>query len=264
MAGRPIVRARIAVCEFAEPLAVTRPKTLARSSCAVSLGARSSAKMMWLSPFCAIPFCTIPFCTASPCTLPSCAVLSRLCKVAQEEFEYPYFFQTEYTDVGSLRGHAQLRNSATTGILAGERNQKYSFNQGIFLDIFPLDNIPDDKRQRENQAKKIRHYKNRACFWAKFTTRYSGTSKSVLKQNVKKMISGLFGNFMEKYQLEKRDYCRFEKACEEFDFDKTLLVSTLSLAGPMPFSYFYKFLTYLPSFFQRNQVRCYVDFADLS
>ena len=33
------------------------------------------------------------------------------------------------------------------------------------------------------------------------------------------MISGLFGNFMEKYQLEKRDYCRFEKACEEFDFD---------------------------------------------
>ena len=65
----------------------------------------------------------------------------KLCKVAQEEFEYPYFFQTEYTDVGSLRGHAQLRNSATTGILAGERNQKYSFNQGIFLDIFPLDNI---------------------------------------------------------------------------------------------------------------------------
>ena len=34
----------------------------------------------------------------------------KLCKVAQEEFEYPYFFQTEYTDVGSLRGHAQLRN----------------------------------------------------------------------------------------------------------------------------------------------------------
>lgn len=140
----------------------------------------------------------------------------------------------------SLRGHAQLRNSATTGILAGERNQKYSFNQGIFLDIFPLDNIPDDKRQRENQAKKIRHYKNRACFWAKFTTRYSGTSKSVLKQNVKKMISGLFGNFMEKYQLEKRDYCRFEKACEEFDFDKTLLVSTLSLDESNEAFYKYK------------------------
>jgi lipopolysaccharide cholinephosphotransferase len=32
----------------------------------------------------------------------------KLCKVAQEEFEYPYFFQTEYTDVGSLRGHTQL------------------------------------------------------------------------------------------------------------------------------------------------------------
>ena len=78
----------------------------------------------------------------------SCAKLRR------KSLNIPNFFQTEYTDVGSLRGHAQLRNSATTGILAGERNQKYSFNQGIFLDIFPLDNIPDDKRQRENQAKK--------------------------------------------------------------------------------------------------------------
>lgn len=77
----------------------------------------------------------------------SCAKLRR------KSLNIP-IFQTEYTDVGSLRGHAQLRNSATTGILAGERNQKYSFNQGIFLDIFPLDNIPDDKRQRENQAKK--------------------------------------------------------------------------------------------------------------
>lgn len=54
------------------------------------------------------------------------------------------------------------------------------------------------------------------------------------------MISGLFGNFMEKYQLEKRDYCRFEKACEEFDFDKTLLVSTLSLDESNEAFYKYK------------------------
>ena len=45
---------------------------------------------------------------------------------------------------------------------------------------------------------------------------------------------------MEKYQLEKRDYCRFEKACEEFDFDKTLLVSTLSLDESNEAFYKYK------------------------
>lgn len=45
---------------------------------------------------------------------------------------------------------------------------------------------------------------------------------------------------MEKYQLEKQDYCRFEKACEEFDFDKTLLVSTLSLDESNEAFYKYK------------------------
>lgn len=67
-----------------------------------------------------------------------------LCKVAPSEFKYPYFFQTEQTDPGSYRGHAQLRNSETTGILKSELKSKLNINQGIFIDIFPLDNVPDD------------------------------------------------------------------------------------------------------------------------
>lgn len=35
----------------------------------------------------------------------------KLCRVAPTEFRYSYFFQTEANDPGSLRGHAQLRNS---------------------------------------------------------------------------------------------------------------------------------------------------------
>ena len=61
----------------------------------------------------------------------------KLCDVAEKEFTYPYFFQTEYTDPGSMRGHAQLRNSQTTGILNVERgkckfNREKSFGE-IFL-----------------------------------------------------------------------------------------------------------------------------------
>ena len=62
----------------------------------------------------------------------------QLCKIAGEEFSYPYFFQTEYTDHGTLRGHAQLRNSMTTAVLKDENHTQYPFNQGIFIDIFPL------------------------------------------------------------------------------------------------------------------------------
>ncbi len=66
-----------------------------------------------------------------------------LCSVAGENFRPPYFFQTEYTDPGSARdNHAQLRNSDTTGILHTELQKQYRFNQGIFIDIFPLDELP--------------------------------------------------------------------------------------------------------------------------
>ena len=68
----------------------------------------------------------------------------KLCKIAPSEFTHPYFFQTEETDKGSYRGHAQLRNSETTGILKTELSDKKTINQGIFIDIFPLDNVPDD------------------------------------------------------------------------------------------------------------------------
>lgn len=82
----------------------------------------------------------------------------KLCEIATKEFKHPYFFQTEHTDHESIRGHAQLRNSLTTGILTNEKGL-FSFNQGLFLDIFPLDNVPNDPDLRIEYIKKIRKYK---------------------------------------------------------------------------------------------------------
>lgn len=79
----------------------------------------------------------------------------KFCEIAPSEFKYPYFFQTEETDPGSLRGHAQLRNSATTGILESERKYKFKFNQGIFLDIFPIETVPADATKRKLQAETL-------------------------------------------------------------------------------------------------------------
>lgn len=72
-----------------------------------------------------------------------------LCAVADKEFAAPYFFQTEYTDPGTCRGHAQLRNSETTGLIKSEAKYHFSFNQGIFIDIFPLDSIPDNQQKKK-------------------------------------------------------------------------------------------------------------------
>lgn len=67
---------------------------------------------------------------------------NRLWEVAAEEFTEPYFFQTTLSEDGFFRAHAQLRNSMTTGFIEDDR--KKSVNKGIFIDIFVLDNIPDN------------------------------------------------------------------------------------------------------------------------
>lgn len=73
----------------------------------------------------------------------------RLCEIAPKEFSHPYFFQTEDTDPGSYRGHAQLRNSETTGILNNGMDEGRNINQGIFIDIFPLDAVPENDSERK-------------------------------------------------------------------------------------------------------------------
>jgi lipopolysaccharide cholinephosphotransferase len=65
----------------------------------------------------------------------------KFIEVAADDFKHPYFLQTEERDRGCIRGHAQLRNSLTTGILNEEINLNLPFNQGVFLDIFPIDGL---------------------------------------------------------------------------------------------------------------------------
>jgi lipopolysaccharide cholinephosphotransferase len=67
----------------------------------------------------------------------------KFLEIAEKELEYPYFVQYYKTEKKYDRGHAQIRNSETTAIIKDDKNKQ--FNKGIFIDIFPLDNVPDNK-----------------------------------------------------------------------------------------------------------------------
>ena len=66
-------------------------------------------------------------------------------------FSHPYFLQTAYSDKDYFHGHAQLRNSLTAAIRPSDAFQP--FNQGIFIDIFVLDEAPDDEAERKDLAR---------------------------------------------------------------------------------------------------------------
>lgn len=90
----------------------------------------------------------------------------KLCKIAPNEFTHPYFWQTNDTDPGSARRHAQLRNSSTTDILKDEMKDGHPlcyFNQGVFMDIFILDEIPDDSNLQKKLCQDLAFHISILC-----------------------------------------------------------------------------------------------------
>lgn len=81
---------------------------------------------------------------------------NKLIEIAPKEFKHPYFFQCADTESGYYRGHAQVRNSDTTAIIPADLWQK--FNQGVFVDIFVFDVIPEDQEKRQHLYEQIRSY----------------------------------------------------------------------------------------------------------
>ena len=172
----------------------------------------------------------------------------KLLKVAETEFKYPYFLQTEYSDPGCLRGHAQLRNSATTGILKTEEG-KFKFNQGLFLDVFVMDNVIDDKKLYEQQKKDAEKYRKRAVKYARWSTRYY--KQNTWQSKVKGILYPVVNTFLRKTKLEEKNFRKFEEVCKRYNNMETKYVTTLEFSfdierwGKRLKSYFNK-VEYMP------------------
>lgn len=93
----------------------------------------------------------------------------KFIKIAEKELQYPYYLQTGYKDKGYFSGLIKIRKSDTTAILKSQLGKRH-YNQGVFLDIFPLDNVINNKKLQKLQLrvifqlKKILFYRNTKSF----------------------------------------------------------------------------------------------------
>lgn len=157
----------------------------------------------------------------------------KLCEVSSE-FKEPYFFQTEETDPGSLRCHAQLRNSETTGILNSDLSKKYPFNQGIFIDIFPLDGVPEDAKERSSFVKSLQKNKGKAREYYDYNHNFIPNIKvdniyTLLKKGwhfTKKIKYKTLWFF---YKENNPYYTAFKKSVVKYDDQNTKYVMDLAL-----------------------------------
>ncbi|MBQ7266091.1 MAG: LicD family protein [Firmicutes bacterium] len=132
----------------------------------------------------------------------------KLCSVSQE-FSEPYLLQYFKNDKVTLSG-AKLRNINTTALLRThiKSKVKYCHNEGIFIDIFPLDNLPDDEKVRDRFVKKLRFYRK----WVRIA--YALTDGYIPKRaDLKRQIA----HFLYKCFFAKKYSCDsiFEKFINE-------------------------------------------------
>ena len=71
---------------------------------------------------------------------------NKFIDIAKTEITGNYYLQTD-EDGETFYAHAKMRRTDTTAILAKDIPAKFKFNQGIFIDIFPFDNVSDDENE---------------------------------------------------------------------------------------------------------------------
>lgn len=149
----------------------------------------------------------------------------ELCRHA-EEFKYPYFLQMEKNDVGFSRPFARLRNSETTAVQKIEDfGKRIHYNQGIFIDIFPIDSFPDDEKDLELFVSKTTQLKNKMLKFSRWSTRYiryqDEKSRLKIKEKVRYFISLILQFSMERLKLQNPYVRQLDKASQSFNDSNT-------------------------------------------
>ena len=147
----------------------------------------------------------------------------KLCQ-AHELFLPPYELQFFDKTEGYFTGHAQLRNTQTTAALDIFMNSrsKVPFNQGIFIDIFPLDALPDEPAKRKALCRKILKLRNAAKRAYRLKEGYipeKATSRM-------KFLHALFQLFP--FVSYQKLYSKFIETCTKYNHQTTEYLTMLS------------------------------------
>ncbi len=133
----------------------------------------------------------------------------RFLEVAEEELDQGFFLQTYKSDENYFYSYAKLRNSNTTFIEESLKNLR--LNHGMFIDIFPLDGIGNNKFIGMINAKIIKVYHYILCL--KMIPEYR------LGNSIGKHVKGLLA-WVSKDKINKR----IEAASSKRDYDSSKYV----------------------------------------
>lgn len=128
----------------------------------------------------------------------------RFMSVAPRELADGLVLQTVYTEKNYLRGHAQIRDSRTTGF--NEEDRKAGYNCGIFIDLFPLDGMPDGRLAARWWAFRVKTAWTVLYNWYRFDYYEQKTAVGALIHRAGDLL----------HIPMRRAYRRYEKLCSRY------------------------------------------------
>ena len=120
-----------------------------------------------------------------------------------------FYFQDHRNTEGYRWGYGKLRRNDTLFLREGQENMPYE--QGVFIDIFPLDNVPDNKVARI--FTNIHCFFIRKCMWAPIGKKQSPKvigrlGYGLLEKIPDKWLFGHYDKYIEKTKKRKSSWVR--------------------------------------------------------
>lgn len=153
----------------------------------------------------------------------------KLLRLSKTEFNEQYFLQTPETDKGYHKAFAKLRNSHTTEIPYVDA--AFSYNHGVFIDIFPLDSVTDDPQKLAKQLSAMK-------FWAKilhFTGRLDSGIGPLGLSGMKKVMYYLLVIPSKMGLLtSKKVFRKYNKLCAMYEEQETRCIGAIAFSFESP------------------------------
>lgn len=121
----------------------------------------------------------------------------KFLEIAPSFFKHPYFLQTPTTENGNYYDRViKLRNSYTTA--SSEFEFLQGINGGLFLDIFVLDTVPDNKLILKCGMTHLGFYAHFSRFLSPYKLHYSGLKKvkHFIWNSIRIMMGGVKGDYI--------------------------------------------------------------------
>ena len=177
-----------------------------------------------------------------------------------------YFLQSPYNCPQSPYPYTKLRKRGTKYVEYVHRN--LPIETGVYMDIYPIDKIPDDEKERKKQFRRVRKWIFiYVCRQSRLYDKKENSFRGHLKNIARYIVCHLLKVFPQKYCMAKIDH--YMRAYDVTDNNRYSALNSPNYNNiydclyPLKKAAFCGIDTFIPADYRHHLLRRYGDYSEL-